>query len=118
LPTEQEWEKAARGVEGWIYPWGDDADPARANLFQPRVQMLGTREVGTTGAGLSPYRCHDMAGNVLEWTTTREGENYVLKGGSWGLSRENGACHFRYVFFPPETRTSIVGFRCARDLSK
>jgi len=116
LPTEEEWEKAARGPKGFVYPWGNEPDPTRANLFLPSSQFMGTRPVGSMPRGASPYGCQDMAGNVLEWTSTRCGDNYVLKGGSWGLSREGGASSFRYVFFPPETRTPMVGFRCVKDV--
>ena len=125
LPSEAEWEAAARGEQGRRYAWGDDFDAARANTFATHVR--GTTPVGVFPGGDTPQGLADMSGNVWEWTSSvyrpypytadREREDpdradarRVVRGGSWNYNRDLARCAYR-SHYHPGNRNLVLGVR-------
>ncbi|HUJ80221.1 MAG TPA: SUMF1/EgtB/PvdO family nonheme iron enzyme [Nitrospiria bacterium] len=133
LPTEAEWEKAARWEDGRSWSWGNAEEAGRANLAGNDDGFQYTAPPGSYKAGRSPYGPYDMIGNVNEWVADwyqedyyakappkdpkgpEKGKDRVFRGGSWNDMLFNARAAKRFAAEPHRT-DAIIGFRCAMDL--
>jgi len=127
LPTEAQWEKAARGTGSRIWPWGNVWDPKKLNSSESGIG--GTRIIGSFPDDLSPFDVFDMGGNVSEWTSSeyapyknnyKRDENYgkgliVIRGGSWNSEKKDARTSVRH-FASPHSKSTYTGFRCVKEI--
>ena len=132
LPTEAEWEKAAKGERDWKWPWGNTFQEGLANTLGESDRYQYSASPGQYELGRSPYGLYDMAGNVAEWVQDIYDPNYyeigpfrdpkgpeagkhrVYRGGSWNDSSANVRTAKRFAAAPHQA-SAVIGLRCAKD---
>lgn len=114
LPSGEEWEKAARGDRGSIYPWGDRKPRKKPHPFYSGVVK---KKAGSNKQDVSSYGVRDMAGSVWEWTADAQGKSKVIRGGLWNLHLDfQYSKTYEKAAIPPGERLSFLGFRCVRSM--
>jgi formylglycine-generating enzyme required for sulfatase activity len=114
LCTEEEWEKACKGPSGRRYPYGASWDASRCNTEDAEGADREVAGSGTFRRCRSGYNVFDLGGNVAEWTSTKRGSGYVVKGGSSDRPGYDSRCAARKTRSPGSRRDNI-GFRCCAD---
>lgn len=127
LPTEEEWQYAAQGADGRAYPWGNEMEPGRCN----DGKSGGSTAVSAFPLGRSPFGCHDMCGNVWQWTESersdgrtrfciiRGGSFFAARGSNWYVDGGPRPANFATKFllmWPGLDRCATIGFRCVKDI--